>query len=465
MRSLDAQRNGLIFIYDMTSAKFPNFDYDLSVKILMILKGSFPARLKKILIVKAPLWFRAPFKFLRLFVREKLRDRVHTVDIKDLNQHVPVNALPTRLGGEHTIDHMQWLMDCFRIHSPEADALLINEKLEKFGVRTPSVSSVSSLTEKQSNEELEKDELFEEDSIHTANKEGMSPRELLDHVNKLKEAGLHEQYSQIRMERMEGTFEISKQAANISKNRYTDVHCLDSTRVKLKTCSYDDDYINANFVDGYLKSAMYISTQGPLNQTFGHFWRMIWEQGSHVIVMTTKVVERGRMKCGQYWPLSGSVVHDQFEIQNEDAEREKDFSITKLRLKYLPSQEERLITHFQFTSWPDYGTPPAGAFLNFMYQVRAAQGDSRKPIVVHCSAGIGRTGTFICMDIGTSKLDHTGYVDVRETVRRIRTQRAHSIQMPDQYVFCHTALLYYAQTKGLLKELRLELFDGRSDSD
>jgi tyrosine-protein phosphatase non-receptor type 9 len=109
---LDTQRGGLVFIYNMSGSKYSNFDYDLSQKMLTLLKGAYPARLKKVLIVTAPLWFKAPFKVLRLFVREKLRDRVFTVSLPQLQTHVPLSAVPRDMGGSLDMDHEGWIERC-----------------------------------------------------------------------------------------------------------------------------------------------------------------------------------------------------------------------------------------------------------------------------------------------------------------------------------------------------------------
>ncbi|KAL1453924.1 hypothetical protein WDU94_010226 [Cyamophila willieti] len=115
LEDLDTQRCGLVFIYDMTESKYSNFDYDLSQKILTLLKGGYPAKLKKVLIVTAPLWFKAPFKILRLFVREKLRDRVYTVSLPQLSVHIPREALPISLGGTVEARHDDWLLTCSKL--------------------------------------------------------------------------------------------------------------------------------------------------------------------------------------------------------------------------------------------------------------------------------------------------------------------------------------------------------------
>merc|ERR1712038_1127744 len=115
LEEIETQRNGLVFIYNMTNSKYSNFDYELSQKMLTLLKGRYPARLKKVLIVTAPLWFKAPFKVLRLFVREKLRDRVYTVSIPQLRTHIPVEAVPRDLGGTLNMDHAGWLGHCLQV--------------------------------------------------------------------------------------------------------------------------------------------------------------------------------------------------------------------------------------------------------------------------------------------------------------------------------------------------------------
>lgn len=199
-----------------------------------------------------------------------------------------------------------------------------------------------------------------------------------------------------------------------------------------------------------------------------------------VIVMTTKAVERGRAKCGQYWPPEedGEEQHENFLVINTRMEVYQDYSITWLFLLNTKSNESRQIYHLQFTSWPDYGTPSsAAAFLEFLFKVRACQEEAVSslgsewqghalgpPIVVHCSAGIGRTGTFITTDISLRRLEHIQTVNIRETVRRIRSQRAFSIQMPDQYVFCHFAIIEHGMQEGVVGDVDWTGFDD-SDSD
>uniref|UniRef100_A0AAZ3R4F8 protein-tyrosine-phosphatase n=1 Tax=Oncorhynchus tshawytscha TaxID=74940 RepID=A0AAZ3R4F8_ONCTS len=268
IESVDTQRDGLIFIYDMTNSSYGNFDYELCVKILDLLKGAFPARLKCVFIVSSPLWFRAPFAVLRLFVREKLRERVCTVKAHELSNYIPVSSLPEHLDGTSRYSHVAW------IH----------------GASQPDEDPCPQ----------------EEVSVHMPDGVGMNVLELVEHVKKRKKKGIYQEYEEIRKEPPTGSFDYSKLLSNQIKNRYSDVLCLDQSRVRLcQLCDDEDetsDYINASLMDGYKRSNAYIATQGPLPKTFGDFWRMVWEQMVLIVVMTTRVVERGRVKCGQYWP-------------------------------------------------------------------------------------------------------------------------------------------------------------------
>ncbi|XP_061172209.1 tyrosine-protein phosphatase non-receptor type 9-like isoform X2 [Saccostrea echinata] len=574
LESIETQRNGLVFIYDMTDSKYSNFDYELSKKILNMLKGGYPARLKKVLIVTAPLWFKAPFKILRLFVREKLRDRVYTINLSQLTQHIPQEALPRQLGGMSSSQHKTWLQLCSQLAlKEEAD---MNSYFVSFKRNTmedgrdstcrsvssdmsdhnilhsdiDSEESKETVNEKQNNEDLEKEDSsdekevneekddwsnsapskrrldsvsendsvkraaqenneennFEEksidsprkkrpssstssmsnntmeESIHMPEEEGMDLDQLVEYTRTMRRHGLMEEYASIKMEPPAGTFTLSKAKHNLPKNRYSDVLCLDHSRVILQVLNNDpsSDYINANFVDGYMHKNAYISTQGPLPKTFGDFWRMVWENQVMVIVMTTRAVERGRAKCGQYWPPDEDA-EEQFEdylVINTRMEVYQDYNISWLFLLNTKTNESRQIYHLQFTSWPDYGTPSsAAAFLDFLFKVRACQEEAVSslgsswqghplgpPIVVHCSAGIGRTGTFITTDVSLRRLEHIQTVNIRDTVRRIRSQRAFSIQMPDQYVFCHFAIIEHGMREGVIGDVDWTGFDD-SDSD
>lgn len=258
------------------------------------------------------------------------------------------------------------------------------------------------------------------------------------------------------------------------KNRYRDVICLDESRIKLLECSkqntnFKNDYIHGNYVDGYKQKNAYISTQGPLDETVEDFWRMIWQEVVLVIAMTTKVIEQRKIKCAQYWPLEKDEImriEDLFEIKNISVEDLGDYRVSKLIIRHLPTDQTRQIAHCQFLSWPDHGVPKTAAqILDFIDLVRKNQSECLgllktkwtdhplgPPICVHCSAGIGRTGTFCTIDISINRLNDCKTVNILDTVNKIRLQRAQSVQMRDQYVFCYLAVMEYAQRENLLTE-------------
>ncbi|KAM4675965.1 tyrosine-protein phosphatase non-receptor type 9-like [Discoglossus pictus] len=432
VESVDTQRHGLVFIYDMGGSQYSNFELELSKKILSLLRGAFPARLKKVLIVSPPVWFRVPYSIISLLLKEKLRERVHMVSVNELLQHLPPQCLPASLGGLLPWDPGSW--NCLLLPGRAGRPDPLDELVLVLGRATGG-------------------------SVHSPGSGGMTLAQLKDHVSSMGRRGLCEEYEEMRREEPEGTFTISLAAANRDRNRYGDVPCLDQTRVKLKRVNWHErsDYINASYMDGYLQKNMYIGTQGPLENTFSDFWQMVWEQNVLVIVMTTRVEECGHRKCGQYWPLvpSSEVSYGAITVTNKVTENHQHHRKTTLLLNTRQGREKRLVTHLQFLSWPDFGVPSsAAALIHFRGVVKKEQqtavqelGTSWKgpaggpPIIVHCSAGIGRTGTFCTLDICLSQLEDVGTVNIHQTVQRMRKQRAFSIQTPEQYYFCHTAIL------------------------
>uniref|UniRef100_A0A672PT91 Tyrosine-protein phosphatase non-receptor type 9 n=1 Tax=Sinocyclocheilus grahami TaxID=75366 RepID=A0A672PT91_SINGR len=433
VESFETQRNGLVFIYDMAGSNYTNFELDLSKKILNLLKGAFPARLKKVLIVGAPVWFRVPYNLLSLLLKEKLRERVQMVKMSDLRQHLPRDCLPEHLGGCLPLDVHSWNLQLLSEQNGRVDPVD-----ELVGIP------------------------LENTSIHVPGPEAMGLAELMAHLNRAQRSGIYLEYEELRREQPPGTFTCALAAHNQERNRYGDVLCLDQTRVRLKR----SDYINASFMDGYKQKNAYVGTQGPLEKTYGDFWRMVWEQSVLVIVMTTRTDEGGRRKCGQYWPKEegGQEVYGHIAVVNHRVDKQAHYNQTTLELHNTETFEQRQVTHFQFLSWPDYGVPSSAlSLIDFLGAVKHQQqwavqafGSQWRghplgpPMVVHCSAGIGRTGTFCALDICLSELQDVGTLNICQTVRRMRAQRAFSIQTPEQYYFCHTAILEHAQRQGLL---------------
>uniref|UniRef100_A0A5K3ESB3 protein-tyrosine-phosphatase n=1 Tax=Mesocestoides corti TaxID=53468 RepID=A0A5K3ESB3_MESCO len=349
------------------------------------------------------------------------------------------------------------------------------------------------------------------------------------HVANLKcfdNSGLYKEYEAI--EPGGGfTWQNANMELNKPKNRYANVIAYDHSRVLLSQlpgvpCS---DYINANYLDGYRRQNAYIATQGPLPETFGDFWRMVWEQNSRVIVMMTKLEERSRLKCDQYWPTRGSEVfpiyppgdlkppnpppdYTAFSVTLVNASDYAYYTIRTFNLQKVapsssslesttaavsqggptlrgihpaeglrPVSETRQIKQFQFTAWPDCGAPerpqPLLLFTRQVSEVRnilnqqhaqrsqenggvpgvsstlATHGGSRiGPTIVHCSAGVGRTGAFIVIDSQLERMKAESSVDIFGSVSRMRTQRNFMVQTEQQYAFLYEVVVEAAQVAG-----------------
>ncbi|XP_032355183.1 receptor-type tyrosine-protein phosphatase delta isoform X43 [Etheostoma spectabile] len=239
------------------------------------------------------------------------------------------------------------------------------------------------------------------------------------------------------------TWEHSNLEVNKPKNRYANVIAYDHSRVLLSAIDGipGSDYINANYIDGYRKQNAYIATQGSLPETFGEFWRMIWEQRSAVIVMMTKLEERSRVKCDQYWPTRGTETYGLIQVTLLDTVELATYCVRTFALFKNGSSEKREVRQFQFTAWPDHGVPEHPTpFLAFLRRVKACNPPDAGPMVVHCSAGVGRTGCFIVIDAMMERIKHEKTVDIYGHVTLMRAQRNYMVQTEDQYVFIHDAL-------------------------
>ncbi|XP_071333701.1 receptor-type tyrosine-protein phosphatase delta-like isoform X18 [Trachinotus anak] len=239
------------------------------------------------------------------------------------------------------------------------------------------------------------------------------------------------------------TWEHSNLEVNKPKNRYANVIAYDHSRVLLSAIDGipGSDYINSNYIDGYRKQNAYIATQGPLPETFGEFWRMIWEQRSAIIVMMTKLEERSRVKCDQYWPTRGTETYGLIQVTLLDTVELATYCVRTFALFKNGSSEKREVRQFQFTAWPDHGVPEHPTpFLAFLRRVKACNPPDAGPMVVHCSAGVGRTGCFIVIDAMLERIKHEKTVDIYGHVTLMRAQRNYMVQTEDQYVFIHDAL-------------------------
>ncbi|TGZ48005.1 Tyrosine-protein phosphatase Lar [Temnothorax longispinosus] len=240
------------------------------------------------------------------------------------------------------------------------------------------------------------------------------------------------------------TWDHSNMEVNASKNRYANVIAYDHSRVILQTVDGmpGSDYINANYCDGYRKQNAYVATQGPLQETFGDFWRMCWELRTSTIVMMTKLEERTRIKCDQYWPTRGSETYGQMTVTISDVQELATYCIRTFQVCRAGYSERREIKQLQFTAWPDHGVPEHPApFLQFLRRVRSLNVPDSGPLVVHCSAGVGRTGCFIVIDSMLERIKHEKMIDIYGHVTCLRAQRNYMVQTEDQYIFIHDALL------------------------
>uniref|UniRef100_A0A3Q2X3G0 protein-tyrosine-phosphatase n=1 Tax=Haplochromis burtoni TaxID=8153 RepID=A0A3Q2X3G0_HAPBU len=270
--------------------------------------------------------------------------------------------------------------------------------------------------------------------------------ELAEHIELLKandNLRLSQEYESIDPSQ-QFTWEHSNLEVNKPKNRYANVIAYDHTRVILSPIDgiLGSDYINANYIDGYRKQNAYIATQGPLPETFGDFWRMVWEQRAASVVMMTRLEEKSRIKCDQYWPSRGTETYGMIQATLLDTMELATFCVRTFSLHKSGSSERREVRQFQFTAWPDHGVPEYPTpFLNFLRRVKACNPPDAGPIIAHCSAGVGRTGCFIVIDAMLERIRHERTVDIYGHVTLMRSQRNYMVQTEDQYSFIHEALL------------------------
>ncbi|XP_022093941.1 tyrosine-protein phosphatase 10D-like isoform X2 [Acanthaster planci] len=252
-----------------------------------------------------------------------------------------------------------------------------------------------------------------------------------------------EEYEELRPIGRNQAAEAAVFDVNRSKNRFTNILPYDHTRVKLKQVDDEEgsDYINANFMPGYNSPREFIACQGPLPGTEDDMWRLVWEQKISTIVMVTQLVEKGRVKCHKYWPSLEKPVY--FGNILVTLLSEVKLQLWTVREFMIEKGEKRhQVRHFNFTAWPDHGVPDScDGILQFVRTVRNQIPDNGKPTLVHCSAGVGRTGTFICLDHLLLHLKENRDVDVFGIVCEMRMHRNFMVQTEDQYVFIHECIM------------------------
>lgn len=256
-------------------------------------------------------------------------------------------------------------------------------------------------------------------------------------------------YNEIRNQSQECSCKVATFPENRNRNRYRDVSPYDHSRVRLE--NLENDYINASLISMEEAERNYILTQGPLTNTRGHFWLMIWEQRSKAVIMLNRVIEKGSEKCAQYWPSGeeGQMYFsdDGFVVTLVSEDVDSYYTTRVLELQNTRTGERREIYHFHFTTWPDFGVPESPAsFLNFLLKVResGSLASENGPAVVHCSAGIGRSGTFSLVDtclVLMEKRKDASSVDVQKVLLDMREYRMGLIQTPNQLRFSYMAIM------------------------
>uniref|UniRef100_A0A6Q2YBY3 Receptor-type tyrosine-protein phosphatase kappa n=1 Tax=Esox lucius TaxID=8010 RepID=A0A6Q2YBY3_ESOLU len=269
--------------------------------------------------------------------------------------------------------------------------------------------------------------------------------DLLQHINLMKTSdsyGFKEEYESF-FEGQSASWDVAKKETNRTKNRYGNIIAYDHSRVILQPMEDDpsSDYINANYIDGYQRPSHYIATQGPVHETVYDFWRMVWQEQSACIVMVTNLVEVGRVKCYKYWPDDAEVYGD-FKVTFVEVEPLAEYVVRTFTLERRGFNELREVKQFHFTGWPDHGVPyHATGLLSFIRRVKISNPPSAGPIVVHCSAGAGRTGCYIVIDIMLDMAEREGVVDIYNCVKALRSRRINMVQTEEQYIFIHDAIL------------------------
>ncbi|XP_016056322.1 PREDICTED: tyrosine-protein phosphatase non-receptor type 20 [Miniopterus natalensis] len=262
---------------------------------------------------------------------------------------------------------------------------------------------------------------------------------------KVEEHEIIQEFMALECKNLPGEFNSGSEPCNRDKNRYRDILPYDSTRVPL---GKNKDYINASYIriSNSGEEYFYIATQGPLPDTTDDFWQMILENNSNVIAMITREVESGVIKCHRYWPIS---MKKPLELKTcriflENYQILQYFIIRIFHIVRKSTGASHFVKQLQFTSWPDHGTPASlDGFIKFVRYLRKSH--LTGPIVVHCSAGVGRTGVFLCVDVVFCAIEKNFSFSIRNIVAQMREQRCGMVQTKEQYWFCYKIVLEVLQ--------------------
>lgn len=267
--------------------------------------------------------------------------------------------------------------------------------------------------------------------------------------------------------RPRGECTIAQLPESGDRNRFQDVLPYDETRVELvPTKENNTGYINASHIRMTVggQEWNYIASQGPMSHTCQDFWQMVWEQGVSIIAMVTAEEESGREKSFRYWPRLGSrhntVTYGRFKITTRFRTESGCYATTGLKIKHLLTQQERTVWHLQYTDWPDHGCPEDfKGFLTYLEEIQSVRRhtnsisdpkNSNQPVLVHCSAGVGRTGVVILSEIMIACLEHNEPLDVPKHLLELRNQRMLMVQTLSQYTFVYRVLIQYLRNSRLI---------------
>uniref|UniRef100_A0A8P0T474 Tyrosine-protein phosphatase non-receptor type n=1 Tax=Canis lupus familiaris TaxID=9615 RepID=A0A8P0T474_CANLF len=361
--------------------------------------------------------------------------------IPKLNEGDQIVLINGRDISEHTHDQVVMFIKASRESHTRELALVIRRK------------AVHSFTDIKSDDEL--NQLFPEAIFPICPEGGDTLEGSMDQLKKGLESGtVLIQFEQLYRKKPGLAITFAKLPQNLDKNRYKDVLPYDTTRVLLQG---NEDYINASSVNMEIPAAnlvnKYIAAQGPLPHTCAQFWQVVWDQKLSLIVMLTTLTERGRTKCHQYWPDPPDVMeHGNFHIRCQSEDCTLAYVFREMLVTNTETGEEHTVTHLQYVAWPDHGVPDDSSdFLEFVNYVRSLRADG-EPMLVHCSAGIGRTGVLVTMETAMCLIERNLPVYPLDIVRKMRDQRAMMVQTSSQYKFvCEAILRVYEE--GLVQML------------
>ncbi|XP_071115276.1 tyrosine-protein phosphatase 10D-like isoform X2 [Haliotis cracherodii] len=286
---------------------------------------------------------------------------------------------------------------------------------------------------------------FEQSSMHKFSRP-VKLAEFKDHVRKMtadSDFRYAEEYEDLKEVGRDQPCMAAEFPANRPKNRFTNILPYDHSRVKLLPTDDDEgsDYINANYMPGFVSKREYIATQGPLPSTRDDLWRMLWEQNARNIVMLTKCMEKGREKSDHYWPNdSEPKFYGDLQVAILNETHLPDWTISEFKIQL--GEQARQIRHFHYKAWPDFGVPKdPTSLLRFVRTVREKMFRDGGPIITHCSAGVGRSGTFIVLDHCLQHIKEKDIVDIYQIVYKLRKERVLMVQTEQQYKFIHECLL------------------------